>query len=338
MIDINKKHLKRKILINKIIRNLLFLIFFILLVVLINEIFIQPYLSNKFANEIKDLYNNTDNVIFNDLLLDNYETEVIPEITLPEEKRDKQGRLLQFSGLLQVNEDIKGWIRIPDSNIDYPVLQSSIDNPEYYLKKNFYKGNNRAGSIFLDVKSSIEENTNNLVLHGHNMVSTDNMFHYLIKYNNLDYYKQRPVITFDTLYQKNEWKIIALFKTNGSSKKEPLFDYTKSTFTDKSEYMNFLYQIMIRSIFDYKIDLNEDDQILTLSTCSYEVDNYRTVIVARKVRENESSDVDVNAATIKNNPLYPNSWYKRYGGTGPVYSSTFEEALENGEINWYKSK
>lgn len=347
MIDKDKKHLNRKILINKIIRNIFFIVLFVLIVILINDFFIQPYLSKKSANEIKDLYNNTDNNKLNDMLSDKDDLseikndiaiDTIPEADPPEEERDSQGRLLQFSELLQINEDIKGWISIPDSNIDYPVLQTNIDNPEYYLKKNFYKEDDRAGSLFLDIKSSIERNTKNLVVHGHNMVSTDNMFHYLTEYNNLDYYRQRPLITFDTLYHKNEWKIIALFKTNGSSKKEALFDYTKSTFTDESEYLNFLYQIMIRSIFDYKIDLNEDDQILTLSTCSYEVNNYRTVIVARRVRENESKEVDVNAATTRNNPLYPNSWYKRYGGSAPFYFATFEEALENGDINWYNAK
>lgn len=342
---------KRKGNIHKNLRILFALGAFVFAGLLINEVWIQPYRSQNTINRIKDLYQNVDDS--NELIdtedkgdeHDVVDIDSTPEADITHQDdelnfsndsppKDNQGRLLQFSSLLQENEDVKGWLTIPESNIDYPVLQSSEDDPEYYLSRNLFEETDKAGSIFLDIASSVEKNTKNFVLHGHNMTSTDNMFHYLLEYNELAYYRKRPVITFDTIYTKGQWKIIALFKTNGSSKKEPLFDYTRSTFLDDSDYLNFLYQIMIRSVFDYQIDINENDQILTLSTCSYELDDYRTVVVARRIREGEDSEVDTHLAVENPNTLYPNSWYNRYGGTPPEYS-TFEEALENGEINWY---
>lgn len=167
------------------------------------------------------------------------------------------------------------------------------------------------------------------------MASTNNMFHHLIKYNDLSHYMKGPVISFDTIYEKGDWKIFSLFKTNGSPDIEPVFDYTVSDFANTSDYLNFIYQLKIRSIFDYGIDINEDDQILTLSTCSYEVNDYRTVIVARKVRADEDPSVDLTAVKENEFPLYPSSWYATYGGSPPAHSS-FEQALINGEINWYK--
>ena len=169
------------------------------------------------------------------------------------------------------------------------------------------------------------------------MTSSDNMFHYLTNFKELDYYKERPVFTFDSIYQKGQWKIFALIITNGTSTKEPLFNYTRPTFTDSSDFLNFIYQLRIRSIYQMDtVDINENDQILTLSTCSYEVKNYRTVIFARKVREGEDIAVDVDSVTINPEPLYPYTWYYRYGGKAPELTPTFEEALEKGEINWYK--
>ena len=102
-------------------------------------------------------------------------------------------------------------------------------------------------------------------------------------------------------------------------------------------FLNFIYQLRIRSIYNIDaVDINENDQIITLSTCSYEVKNYRTVIVARKLREGEDPFVDVDRVTLNTEPLYPSTWYYRYGGKAPKLTQTFEEALENGEIKWYQ--
>jgi len=83
------------------------------------------------------------------------------------------------------------------------------------------------------------------------------------------------------------------------------------------------------------LEISEEDQLLLLSTCSYELPNYRTVIVARKLRPEESKELSRESVTKNKNPLYPDSWYHQYGGTPPAIT-TFEEAQKNHEINWYQ--
>lgn len=331
----------------KILQSIFVIGFFVFVFLFTNEVYIQPYKSNKALEKVNSLYDGHDedpSPIYtvstsneDDTLL---ETVSGSAITIEKNKsdlpRDQSGRLLKFKSLLDVNKDVKGWITIPNSDIDYVVLQSSEDDPEYYLNHNMFYKEDKAGSLFLDIKSSVEDQTKNIVIHGHNMTSTDNMFHRLLEYKNLDYYKERPVFQFDNIYEPGQWKIFSIFITNGSSKKEELFDYTRTSFRNDSDFLNFIYQLRIRSLFNMDtIDLNEDDTIVTLSTCSYEVKDYRTVIVARKLRDEESLEVDVDNVIINPEPLYPYTFYYRYGGKAPKLTETFEEALEKGEIKWY---
>jgi sortase B len=344
---------KKQFKLYKLLRSVLLFGFVIFTSLFIYEVFITPYRINHSIENTEQLYKtkladinqatatqvstndfNIEKPIVNsELVADS--NEIIPVI---DSNRDSQGRLLQFNDLIALNKEVKGWITIPQTNIDYVVMQSSYDDPEYYLTRDIEKQELKAGSLFLDYKCSVEEKSQNLTIHGHNMTSTDNMFHYLIKFKDLDYYKERPVFTFDTIYQTGQWKIFSVFITNGSSEKEEFFDYTKPDFNCSDDFMNYIYQLRIRSLFHIDtVDINENDQLLTLSTCSYEVKNYRTVIVARRLREGEDPSVDVDSVTINKEPLYPYSYYYRYGGKAPELTKTFEEALENGEIKWYSS-
>jgi sortase B len=349
---ITSEGLKHTINLYKLLRIFFAIGFVVFLLLFLNEVFITPYRIQQSIKKTSNLYKpTTANVnpitatpaptLAPSSATDKEEANSTVDSdgvsTVPDLNRDNQGRLLQFKELLAVNEDVKGWINIPESNIDYVVMQSGKEDPEFYLNRDIEKLELKAGSLFLDAKCSIEDNSQNLTIHGHNMTSTDNMFHYLIKYKELEYYKKRPVFTFDTIYQTGQWKIFAVFITNGGSEKEELFRYTRPSFNDSGDFLNYVYQLRIRSMYHIDtVDINENDQLLTLSTCSYEVKNYRTVIVARKVREGEDPTVEVASVTINPEPLYPYTYYYRYGGKAPALTETFEEALKNGEINWYK--
>jgi sortase B len=325
--------------------------FVVFAILFLNEVLITPYRIKESIQKADNLYRSASTLEQQDNAShrtthgqDSKALEVIgtptgtEDKTVPALNRDNQGILPQFMELLKVNEDVKGWITVPETNIDYVVLQSDGDNPEYYLTRDIERKEIKAGSLFLDAKCSIENNSQNLTIHGHNMTSTDNMFHYLVKFKELNYYKERPILTFDTIYQTGQWKIFAIFITNGSSEKEAFFDYTRPSFTDSEDFLNFVYQLKIRSLFNIDtVDINENDQLLTLSTCSYEVKNYRTVIVARRVREKEAPTVDIEQVTVNPEPLYPDSFYYRYGGKAPKLTHTFREAQRLGEINWYRT-
>lgn len=254
----------------------------------------------------------------------------------PKGERDAEGRLLQFKDLLEANSHVKGWIK--DSTMDYVVLQSPKSDPEYYLFKDFYGDYYKAGSLFLDRRSSVETPTQNFVIHGHNMISTpEKMFHYIKFYKDVSYYKKHPIISFDTIYEEADYKVFALIKTTPKVKKDYFFEYRQSIFEDSSDFLNFVYQVRIRSLIIVDdVDINENDTLLTLSTCSYEVDNdYRTVAFARKIREGESSNVNMKTVRVNKNPLYCDDYYKQNGGKAPKLPATFEEAMEKGDISWY---
>lgn len=310
------------------------------------ELVLRPFLSQQAVTEARDLYEASKDETASGPNTDSNSVTEVPDSqngsvsdsgdssdSLPVSLYDSEGRLKEFSALLAVNPEVKGWISIEGTNIDYPVLQSGKDDPEFYLHKNINRKYDKAGSIFLDVNSSVEENTKNLVLYGHNMKSTDNMFHYLLKYDELEYYKTHPTITFDSIYQKGQWKIISIFKADADVN-EDFFNFTQARFDNNEDFLEFVYQLRIRSIYNIPVDLTEEDSLITLSTCSYELDNYRTIIVARKISEGEDSGVAVDTAAKNPSILYPASWYANYGGTAPETSS-FLEALKAGELFWY---
>ncbi|MDD3174800.1 MAG: class B sortase [Herbinix sp.] len=326
---------RKKINTYQILRILWFIGFIIFFGLFINEVLIQPYRMNKTVALTRELYAIPSTTPTQSPVVTDTPGNTTATPTL-DPTRDEQGRLLTFGELLEKNADTKGWLTIPDTNIDYIVMQNRED-PIYYLTRDFNGETQKAGCLFLDVNSSVENNTTNLVIHGHNMKSTDNMFHYLVYFKKLDYLKEHPTFTFDTIYQTGQWKIFSVFITNGSDKKEPFFNYTQASFKDSSEYLNFLYQLRIRSLYNIDpVDINENDQIITLSTCSYEIYDYRTVIVARKVRPGEDLTVDVDRIEKNPKPLYPATYYKNYGKEAPDLPATFEEALDLGMINWYK--
>ena len=351
--DIGKK--KRINYLYKSLRIVFTVGFFVFAALFINEVWLQPFLAHRASSKAKELfvmpsptpaitaaYEPTDAPIVSD------EGNVEPSPTdaptpTPDPTRDSLGRLLIFRDLLTVNEDVKGWIKLDnlngenDTKIDYVVMQSGEDDPEYYLTRDWQRNKVKGGSLFLDYKSSVEKPTQNLVIHGHNMTSTDDMFHYLLQFNKKEYYDSHPMIDFNTIYSTGQWKIFAVFITNGTSKKEPFFNYTRSEFTNSSDFLNFVYQLRIRSIYNAEdVDINEKDQLLTLSTCSYEVKDYRTVIVARKVREGEDPTVNTENVLLNPEPLYPDSYYYRYGGKAPKLPESFEDAMQAGMTNWYQ--
>lgn len=255
----------------------------------------------------------------------------------PKNERDEEGRLLQFKDLLKENDHVKGWIK-EGKTMNYVVLQSPKSDPEYYLYRDFFGNYYKAGSLFLDHRSSVEEPTQNIVIHGHNMISTpEKMFHYLKYYKDISFFKKHPIISFDTIYEEGDYKVFAIIKTSPKVKEDYFFEYRQSTFNDASDFLNFVYQIRIRSLIIVDdVDINENDQLLTLSTCSYEVDNdYRTVVFARKIREDENAKIDMSTVIVNKKPLYCDDYYEQHGGKPPKLAATFEEALENGQINWY---
>ena len=288
----------------------------------INFLVIEPMQNAAISSEIQQIaYSKTDETTENG--------EALPQ--------------QNWKALKKINKEIVGWIRLDGTPIDYPVLWHKQDDQlsQYYLNHNYKKDYDDYGAIFIDYRSKKGTESKNLILHGHNMVN-GSMFHELTKYSdsftpNMKYYKKHPVITLNTPDGDSEWKIISYFKTSTLYEHGEFFNYMQGEFNSDAEFMNFVYNVRIRSMINIPVTVNEDDQILTLSTCSYEFTSFRTVVVARKVRPGEDAGVDASLATVNSSPLYPYVYYSSYGGSRPD-PLTFKTAYKKGLISWYDGK
>ena len=274
-------------------------------------------------------------------------TSEIQTIAYNKDADDKKddGPAQDWDALKEINDEIVGWVTIPDTVIDYPVLFHEGDDRynQYYIDKSYKKDGTEYGSIFLDYRSTDSVNSRNVIMHGHNM-RDGSQFHSLLSYSHegdlkgdLDYYRKHPVIIFNTPEGDAKYKIISVFKTSTRYEHGEFFNYMQGAFNSDAEFMNFVYNLRIRSMFDIPVTCNEGDQIITLSTCCYEFYEWRCVVVARKVRPGEDESVDVNLASLNPSPLFPDVYYERYGGERPD-PLTFKTANSKSAISWYDGK
>lgn len=259
-------------------------------------------------------------------------------------KVSEKEKVRNFKKLQKINSEIVAWISVPHTNIDYPVLYHKEDtlHSQYYLYNNYEKNYSQYGSIFIDFRSQQGVKSKNVIMHGHHMMD-GSMFANLLKYGktsiDMNFYKKSPTFTVTTPDDGDEvYKIISVYKTTGDKNEKDFFNYLQGDFTSDAEFMNYVYNIKARSLIDTNVDINENDTLVTLSTCSYEVhENYRTVVVGRKVRKGESEKVNVSSAVKNKNPYFPSSYYYRFGGTQPKLTS-FRTELKKGNIDWYDGK
>lgn len=259
-------------------------------------------------------------------------------------KVSEKEKVKNFKKLQSINSEIVAWINVPHTNIDYPVLYHKGDtlHSQYYLYKNYEKNYSEYGSIFVDFRSQQNVKSKNVIMHGHHMMD-GSMFANLLKYGktsiDMNFYKKSPTFTVTTPENGDEvYKIISVYKTTGDIKEKDFFNYLQGDFTSDAEFMNYVYNIKARSLVNTPVDINENDTLITLSTCSYEVhENYRTIVVGRKVRKGESEKVNVASAVKNSTPYFPSSYYYRFGGEQPKLS-TFKAELKKGNIDWYDGK
>ncbi len=234
------------------------------------------------------------------------EKELLP---LPEGYRE------QFNALYQINQRLCGWLKISGTGIDYPIVHPA-DN-DYYLNHTFYDSYSTAGAPFLDYRCNFSEDnmSDNTIIYGHNL-NSGRMFHDLIYYKNVSYYKEHPLIHYNTVYADHDWKIIGMFFTNADVSQKDSFAY--HMFIDKQNDEGFyalLNEAMQRSFFTTGVDVQAEDKLLMLSTCDNAFDNSRLVLLARMVRPGESSEVDVSAAKQNANQYLPQNYIDKFGGT-----------------------
>lgn len=190
--------------------------------------------------------------------------------------------LPEYVTLYNNNKSLIGWIKIDDTIIDYPVMQSS--NEDYYLNHNFDQEEDNNGSIFIDADCSIWPRSQNLLIYGHNMKS-GKMFGSLKQYKNESFCKEHPYIQFDTLYEKGTYKVMYAFSEVVHDEIEVAFKYYQFIDANSEEEFNSnMNEMAAKSLYDTHVTATYGDQLITLSTCDYEKGAERFAVVAKKVK------------------------------------------------------
>lgn len=180
------------------------------------------------------------------------------------------------------NEDMAAWLKIEDTKIDYPVMQT-MEDENYYLKRGFDKKSNQNGCLILDTDSVLYPAPGtNLIIHGHNMKSGE-MFGTLTKYEDKSYWEDHKYIQLYTKDCLRNYEVIAVFRSQVFKKTDQVFKFYKFFQADTQEEFDDWYQnIMALSEYDTGVTAEFGDKFLTLSTCVYHVENGRLVVVARE--------------------------------------------------------
>ena len=217
--------------------------------------------SNSTYNDLQESFVTTDNVYYNPTDLEDDTPTLIPELSVP--------IAVDFSSLLKENEDIVGWIYCPNTPINYPVVQGE-DNDEY-LRRGLDKKYLFSGTIFVDYRNTQIGEDINYLIYGHNM-KNDTMFSTLTKYKNQEYFENHEKIYYLTPEKNYFIQLHAGVVVNSDDK---IYDTSLS----KSEFREYLRQLREKSEFHSGLPIRDDDIVVTLSTCSYEFDNARHIVI-----------------------------------------------------------
>lgn len=233
-----------------------------------------------------------------------------PNIQLPD------GMMAKYAYLYAINQELVGWVRIPNSLIDVQVVQTN-DNATY-LKKDFYGNYSRYGCPYMDYRNDPKYLNKNTILYGHHM-SDGLVFADLKKYKSIEGFQESPTIEFDTLFRSYRFKIYAALITNSKPEDDGdyIFNYTVTDFGSEEKFMEYIAAVDERKLYTTGVDIQPTDKIITLQTCTYEFSDARLVIIGRMLRENESTLVDTSLAVKNENPRYPQAYYDKRGMENP---------------------
>ncbi len=226
-----------------------------------------------------------------------------------------------YSAIVEQNPETVGWITIPDTKINFPVLQT-VDN-DYYMNHNFENEYEYRGTIFMDYRNNPTDLDANTIIYGHNAYD-GTVFSDLANYDDIEFYKEHPVIEFNTLDSYYKWKIYAVFITNQVASEDNgyVFNFIYPHMEGEN-FKGYVKELNKRTLYYTGVDIQDGDRILTLSSCTRNLDlpNYRAkasiVVVARMVRPGEDATVDTSGAYINENPKYPQLYYKKHGIDNP---------------------
>ncbi|MBQ7818609.1 MAG: class B sortase [Bacteroidales bacterium] len=183
----------------------------------------------------------------------------------------------KYKDIYAINNDMVGWVRIPETNIDYPVVQS-VYEPEYYLYRDFYGNSNSSGTPFAQANCAVGL-CGNTIIYGHNM-SNNTVFSQLTNYTNKEYADKHPYIFFDTVTEYGVYEVCAAFSIDATSNEFPFWEYLCSSDEELMEYAKLCNQ---NSYYNTGVNITKGDKLISLVTCEYTHEQGRFILVAKKI-------------------------------------------------------
>lgn len=187
----------------------------------------------------------------------------------------------RMKNIYDLNNDLVGWIKIDGTELDYPVMQTSVDNRDFYLEHDFDAKNSKRGCIYAREECDVDAPSDNITLYGHNMAD-GSMFAALNAYTEKEAWENNSLIEFGTLTERHTYKIFAVFKTSASLGK----GFTYHQFVDakdEAEFNEFVSKCKELSFYETGETPKFGDKMITLSTCEYTLENGRLVVVAYRI-------------------------------------------------------
>ena len=189
--------------------------------------------------------------------------------------------LMDFTALREKNEEIIGWITLDETMIDYPIVQGS--NNSYYLSRSAEKKSSKSGAIFLDYRAEKDFSNFSSVIYGHNM-NAGTMFGGLVKFKDKTYFDEHKTGYLYIPDKTYRLQIISVAITQPDSE---YYRYAFSSEAEKQEHIEMIENTALH--WRESEDIDSEDRLLILSTCSYEKKNARTVLVAKLIGVNNGN-------------------------------------------------
>lgn len=188
----------------------------------------------------------------------------------------EEKRLTAIKNAQKQNKEVMGWIYVPGTNINYPVLLGEDNN--YYLTHNHKKEVSKSGAIFMDCRNADKSQQRHIILWGHNL-NDMTMFQGLENYKNKNFFESHPNVYLYWGEEKVQYEVYAAYGVDGN------INFHRTEFDSDKNFLQHMNEL--RTLNKYKptkeITLKADDQILSLATCAYEYPNSYYIVQARRV-------------------------------------------------------
>ncbi len=266
---------------------------FFICILEISWYYLKSYQYQQDMNEIIDIMDGGiigDGLTQDDFIVDNGDVLVFPdegeyEIIGSTNKFDKEvgdAWLSKYQALSELNPDCIGYISIPDTPLDLPVMFTP-DNEEKYLYKNFSGERETRGTPFMAEATKLGQ-SQNYIIYGHNM-KDGLVFGSLDEYLSKSYYKEHKYIYFNTAISEGIYEIMAVCKTKIFNVNDTCFKYYKyGGKLSKSQFETYVREVKKMALYNTGVNASWGDELITLSTCNNYVENGRLIVVAKRIK------------------------------------------------------